>query len=464
MPSKQKNTLLRKLSNYFIPKDSSQDENFTRKVAALTFFSFTCSIWPIVFALIHKISLEAPPELWIPMICTSLVFGLSPFLLKFTSSFFWSGNWLAFWMAAIIGYSSSFYEGFHSPALPWILAIPIAATFISGIRSGMFWTLAAAAFYMFFYGLYLNNPTYFKNFFTKEDADLMRVLCLVCTAIQIFFFIYFYEEQKNGLFRNLKNKASELLIVNNQLQLQQKKIVMNSKMAALGEMSGEIAHEINNPITIIDLNAGELREICEERCPTREETLKITSTIEKSVARIGKIIKNLRAFNRDGSLDPFEQTSVADLIQGAVELSAERLNKNKVELQLEGQTPGELIECRGVQIQQVILNLLSNGCDALSSEIERKIKISTSFETFFVEIRISNSGPKISHEIGQRIFEPFFTTKAPSKGIGLGLSISKGIIESHNGSISIDENEKITTFVLRLPRKQHSVQKSSLMA
>jgi two-component system sensor histidine kinase DctS len=110
------------------------------------------------------------------------------------------------------------------------------------------------------------------------------------------------------------------------------------------------------------------------------------------------------------------------------------------------------LECRAVQISQVLLNLINNACDAISSLNEKWILINAIERNNLIEISVTNSGPKIPAHIREKLMQPFFTTKEVGMGTGLGLSLSKTIAEAHGGRLYLDLGAENTRFVLELPK------------
>lgn len=232
---------------------------------------------------------------------------------------------------------------------------------------------------------------------------------------------------------------------------QRKQAMQSAKLSSLGEMASGIAHEINNPLTIISAIAMTQRRPKSEN----EADRKLNDSLDKiimTVDRIAKIIKGLRSFARDSYNDPAVSTSVQHIIDSTLELCNERIKSNGINLQI---LPfqNQCIECREVQIVQVLMNLLNNSLDALEGANDKWIQIKVIDLVDKVSIGISDSGKKIPEDIAKKIMQPFFTTKAVGKGTGLGLSISKGIVEAHNGRFYIDNNAEHTTFVIELPKK-----------
>ena len=114
------------------------------------------------------------------------------------------------------------------------------------------------------------------------------------------------------------------------------------------------------------------------------------------------------------------------------------------------------IECRSVQMVQILVNLINNSHDAIENLEDRWIRLEAVDYGEFIELAVVDSGPGIPFEIQQKVMQPFFTTKEVGKGTGLGLSIARGIAQSHKGTLSIDNNCPNTRIVMTLPKSQES--------
>lgn len=226
-----------------------------------------------------------------------------------------------------------------------------------------------------------------------------------------------------------------------------------SRMAILGEMTSGIAHEINNPLTVISGLADQIvRSISEEALEPRDVNTKI-SKIKQMTERVQKIVKGIKSHARDGGADPFHSNLVRDLINESLSLCVDNLKAHDIKIILDDVDPGIVLDCRGTQISQVILNLISNAKDAIKNQAEdRWIKVSARDTGNFIEFSLTDSGNGISPEIREKILQPFFTTKAVGEGTGLGLTITKNIIESHCGIFQIAEGTQNTTFVFSIPK------------
>lgn len=237
-----------------------------------------------------------------------------------------------------------------------------------------------------------------------------------------------------------------------ELETQRHQAIQASKLTSLGEMAGGVAHEINNPLTIISALATRTKKNLKDSSVSIEKSEENLDRIISTVDRIAKIIRGLRAFSRDSNGDSFSNKRVSDIVEMALELCQERFKDHGVQIRVEWDSTVE-IECREVQIVQVLVNLLNNSLDAIGSLKEKWIKISVQELEKTVLIVVVDSGSGINENIAEKMMMPFFTTKEIGKGTGLGLSISKGIIEAHHGKFYYQlDNEGHTSFILELKK------------
>lgn len=235
---------------------------------------------------------------------------------------------------------------------------------------------------------------------------------------------------------------------------QRQRMITTSKFSALGEMSGAIAHEINNPLTVIHGRAAQLREAAEDGELTPSLVIDIAARIEKTALRISKIIKALRSFSRDGARDPFDIALVSDLIEDTIEFSRERFERHGIKLIIDDFDPTLTVDCQAVPISQVLLNLLNNADDAVLELPEKWVRLALREVDDHLYITITDSGRGIPPDLREKIMRPFFTTKGVGLGTGIGLSVSKGIIENHQGTLTLDTTCAHTSFVIKLPVRQ----------
>ncbi len=231
-------------------------------------------------------------------------------------------------------------------------------------------------------------------------------------------------------------------------------LVTQSKMSALGEMSSGMAHEINNPLSIIAGRASQLRRINSKGNGEREVLIKGLEQIENTSERITKIIKGLQEFSRDTKGEETQSVALEQLINETLFLCHERFQAQGVQL-IVSHIPHINIECRHIQITQVFVNLLNNAFDAIVSHTERWVRIDFNVNENDVEIRVIDSGHGIAEDIRSKMMQPFFTTKEVGKGTGLGLAISRGIVEDHRGNFFYDPQSPHTCFVVKIPKLSH---------
>lgn len=224
-----------------------------------------------------------------------------------------------------------------------------------------------------------------------------------------------------------------------------------SRLSAIGEMAAGVAHEINNPLTVIN----GLLSLLDRKLKVQnlaDEIPKLQEIIIKAqiqVFRTAKIVHGLREFSRSGDNLPFELISSRKILDTVADLCSEKLFRQGVRLEIHDQ--GTEFKCNQVQIEQVLVNLITNAVDAIANLQDRWIKVEANSDGKFLEFSVIDSGAGLSEETASKIMQPFYTTKEVGKGTGLGLSISFGIIKQHGGVLYPDSQSKNTRFVIQVP-------------
>jgi two-component system, NtrC family, sensor kinase len=226
------------------------------------------------------------------------------------------------------------------------------------------------------------------------------------------------------------------------------------KMASIGKMAAVVAHEINNPLSGILTYAKLLRkwvERGEAANEKRAETAQCLELIAAESRRCGDLVKNLLTFSRTSAVN-IQPSDVNAVIERALRLVQHQLELANIHLQLELAAHLPFALCDAPQIEQVILALVQNAIDAMPKGGNLWLVTRMSTAESEIEIEIRDDGMGIPQEILPQIFEPFLTTKESGHGVGLGLAISRSIIEQHNGKIEVQsEVGKGTRFNLALP-------------
>ncbi|MDP1917283.1 MAG: ATP-binding protein [Myxococcales bacterium] len=234
-----------------------------------------------------------------------------------------------------------------------------------------------------------------------------------------------------------------------ELETERLKAIHGSKLAALGEMAASIAHEINTPLAIISAFAFTLPgSIAAGDQALITEAL---TEIQRAVERAGAITAGLRRLSRGTAKSAFEPVELKTVITEAMGLAAARTRAEGLVLELDLKTTA-MVQGNGVQLLQVLLNLVNNAVDAVKGAAIRQLAVRARDEGAFAEVIVEDTGPGIAPEHAGRLFDRFFTTKEPDEGTGLGLSISRDIVQSMHGTLTWDRVGDRTRFMVRLPR------------
>ena len=229
------------------------------------------------------------------------------------------------------------------------------------------------------------------------------------------------------------------------------KIIQASKLATLGEMATSVAHELNQPLSIIRMAAENSRRKLSKASTADEYMTEKLQRIEEQTARAAAIIDHMRMFGREATEDP-ELIDARDVVKNALELMGEQLRLAGIEVVTEFTEDCPHVLGHTIQMEQVIINFLTNARDAMStSSGVSKITLRVFADQNHVYIDSEDSGGGISANALPRIFEPFFTTKEMGKGTGLGLSVSYGIIRDMEGSITASNTDNGARFTITLP-------------
>ncbi len=316
---------------------------------------------------------------------------------------------------------------------------------------------------VFIYGSNINN---------KFLVMLLLITMLLCLVVYRFFDKYIIKKiliinsELHEIATNKFQKSSVTLFeadelgqlslsINETLEtLNNNNIIINrtSKFSALGEIAASLAHEINNPITAISLQAASIAKQLDKPNANVDEIKVKVDKIKSQTQRIEKIIKSLRFISRDGDLDPFELVKLENIYNEINSLFIETLSYKNISLDTSEFDTSLELHCRPVQIVQILINLINNSIDAIENLEVRWIKIMAGKNGSTLYISLTDSGFISDESVAKKMMEPFYTTKPSGKGTGLGLSITKKIMESHGGALKFERSPN-TKFILEFPQK-----------
>jgi PAS domain S-box-containing protein len=236
------------------------------------------------------------------------------------------------------------------------------------------------------------------------------------------------------------------------------RLKLAERLATLGEVTTGIAHEINQPLAAMALAAQNgLRALQRTPANTRLAESKF-AVIDAQAMRLGKVVHHIQTVSR-GEEVPLTRFRIADLIADSLDLCTARLRASRVEvaLQLAADLPG--LHARRVLVEQVLMNLIVNACDAYDEQnagvqnvaATARLVIAAAADANGVSITVADQAGGVPHAVIERVFDPFFTTKQPGKGVGLGLSLSAASMTGMGGSIGVRNAGGGAVFTLAFP-------------
>ncbi len=239
----------------------------------------------------------------------------------------------------------------------------------------------------------------------------------------------------------------------------QESVSLMERLSSLGEMVAGIVHEINNPLTVIKARSQKLPKLVKK--DNQEGIIKSAKSIDQTCLKIEEIIEGVKSFVRQGHKDPAVEFQLEDSLRQAAMLVESKTKESfiKVEYPQDTQT---LVEGNQTQIFQVFVNLFTNAIDALNEGADNgeesvsqrwiKVEILEHGESYL--IRFIDSGLGVPQGKEEKIFQSFYTLKPAGKGTGIGLSLSRKIMENHGGRLWVDSTHPHTCFVVELPKRK----------
>ncbi|WP_419168374.1 sensor histidine kinase [Halobacteriovorax sp.] len=244
-------------------------------------------------------------------------------------------------------------------------------------------------------------------------------------------------------------EVTEKVLRNREIESQKSAIEKMSKWTALGQMAANIAHEVNNPLAIIELQAQSISKRGADF--TIEQVREKINSIKEQKDRISNIVSSLKIYSHDDR-SKREHTSLSSIIHDSIALFKTATVDESLKIVFSNDSDNDMVNINSSEIIQVIINLLNNAFDAIDELSDQWIELNLFDHNGLVYLDVIDSGVGIDKEIATKIFDRFYTTKGRTKGTGLGLNICQGIINDHGGAISFDPESEYTTFRICLPQ------------
>jgi len=257
--------------------------------------------------------------------------------------------------------------------------------------------------------------------------------------------------ERTRIFRTSVNAAAEIKELNGRLL---KELAQKERLASLGQASAEFVHDLGNPLTIVwgyvQILAKKVEQSEKENGATNETSAKELNIIEQNVRLCRELLTMWQSYGR-GEASPHKPISAARILDDVVKGVGSMAVQSDVEFRCSICDDPCTLLGDSVQITRAIQNVIINAVQA-SAEKKGSVAVSCTRKDFYVDVRVEDTGSGITQAQLAKIFDPYFTTKQGKSGTGLGLYITKKVVEDHNGSIKVESTPEIgTTFTIRLP-------------
>jgi C4-dicarboxylate-specific signal transduction histidine kinase len=260
---------------------------------------------------------------------------------------------------------------------------------------------------------------------------------------------------------DLRETTAEIQRREQELRDKQEQLVQAGKLATLGELTTGVAHELNNPLNNIGLFVGNAIDLVELGVVDRGRIVRELRNTMQQVGKATEIISHLRTFGRVAPVSR-EAVSMNQVVERSLSLMHEQLRLREIEVELDLSPASPVVIGNSIQLEQVLINLLTNARDAVAESPRKVVQIACAVRERVIHLTFSDTGPGIPEGLEQRIFDPFFTTKEVGRGTGLGLSITYGIIKEHGGTITVTNGPAGgAVFVIQLPLAADEARKPS---
>ena len=365
-------------------------------------------------------------------------------------------------LLAVLIYSNLCSGGFEDPNFGWLYVIPLAAALLVSARVGWIFTgivLVVAFFFWTVPQFGFEIPDYVPPELHDEQSLFNRLSAIIAIGV-ILGALASQQKYARGLLERVNN---ELTYEMNQRSEMQARMVRSERAASMGSLAAGMAHEINNPLTYV---IGNL-ELLQSRLPAQEDTASEAAGAEsrtmlsealEGAYRVAGLVRDLKTFSHS-SEEEVERVDLGEVLDRAAKMVGNEI-RHRAKLEIRSEPGLEVLANHG-RILQVVINLLTNAAHAIDpgSTDRNMIRVSALERGGRIELEVADTGSGIAPELSERIFEPFFTTKAVGFGMGMGLSITRNVLQSMGGTIDIRySSPEGTAFVVTLTPAEEALE------
>ena len=439
--------LLHGLERRFVPDALAVDPDDARRAQLTVVISFFLALACPLFAAVNLFVYRLPVIAAVDLAAAAVAFSV-PFLLRATRSLPLASSLTLGVTVGAMALAAASVEGITSPALTWLVVVPILASLLGGRRYAARWALVCvgAVVAMVLLERWLPNRELALEA-RRSSAAWNYGLMFVTVAV----FAALYE-------RLGERSAEALKATRVELEKAREQAALSDRLVALGRLAAGVAHEINNPSAFVAGNVRLARDtVAQVRAgvtPSSElrEVEAALSDALTGAVRITETVRDLKTLDRAGDerAGPIDAAEVMDVSLRIV--SNQLKGRCRVEKMLHGVARVWGNEAR---LGQVFVNLLLNAADAMPEQRpldQNVVHVGTRMRAGRVQIEVSDNGRGIEPEALGRVFDPFFTTKAPGRGAGLGLSICHTLVEQLGGTLTVESTPGVgSTFRVELP-------------
>lgn len=374
------------------------------------------------------------------IVCCLAAFTI-PFFKKTNKGHNALANFVIIIFMICVNFIAIYTGGVKSNAIWWLGTVPLLASFLLNAFYGVVWFIVIML--NFFVVLILGKHAYLPfNILMDADPAGRMIISFTLNSTLIFILCVLTEKIRDRAF----HEKEELRLRAFQL----------NQLASLGKLASGVAHEINNPLTVIRGAQLRISRLADRDEPLDKKALaEYMSKIQKNISRIQEVTGLMRTISSNASERTISEINIQNLLNDVVQMFSEEIHEENIEFITE--FPKNPVVFNGIytEIFQAFFNIIENAVFELNEiKNEKKvifIKVDQTENT--IEVYIHDNGRGISSYVREHIFDPFFTTKSFGNGRGLGLSFSYNVFNSNGGSIELQDSEKGTLFKIVLPNQ-----------